>query len=278
MQKFVKRFPILAAFLLPLVVFFVVDLAAALLAYPLYSLCEPRLADYLLGDITYLIGIPLCLLLLYKAGLWNELGYRREGLGMGLLCGGLLIVTSVYDFVNYIWYLDPATFRLPSPGLFMACVVNVLLIGLCEELIFRGGVLNLLLLRWGGTKKGITRAVVLSSVLFGAVHITNWLNYPQLFWTTLSHMVYATFFGVLIAAAYLRSRNLWAVSLLHAIFDASLVLSIFSEQAAALEYTDISPLAAVNGVLTSLPYLILGMLVLEGVRPRTTAPPPYPVD
>ena len=73
----------------------------------------------------------------------------------------------------------------------------------------------------------------------------------------------------MIAAAYIRSKNLWAVSLLHAIFNASLILSVFSQEAAALEYTDISPFAAVYGVFTSVPFLLLGLVVLHGAKPET---------
>ena len=268
MAKFAYRFPVLAAFLLPAAVFLFIDLAAAASFPLLYRVPDPRVAYYLADILPYLAGIAFCGLLLWRAGLWPRLGLGRRGFWSGLFFGGLLIISSVFDFVDYVKYLDPATFTAPSPALFGACLLDVLLIGLSEELIFRGGVLNLLLRRWGHTKRGIFRAAILSSVIFGAVHFTNWVYYPQLFWSTMSQMVYAAFFGVMIAAAYIRSRNLWAAALLHAIFNSSLILSVFSTQAAALEYTDISPFAAVYGVFTSAPFLLLGLAVLHGVQPE----------
>ena len=51
--------------------------------------------------------------------------------------------------------------------------IAVCLVGLVEELVFRGVVFNLLLRAFPKTKGGITGAVVLGGVLFGLMHFSN---------------------------------------------------------------------------------------------------------
>lgn len=52
--------------------------------------------------------------------------------------------------------------------------IAVCLVGLVEELVFRGVVFNLLLRAFPKTKGGITGAVVLGGVLFGLMHFPIW--------------------------------------------------------------------------------------------------------
>ena len=265
MSKFIRRWPILAAVLFPLAVFFVIDEASLLISSLTYGLFAEDVLHYFNDILAYLPGIIVALLLLRCCGLRNDLGLRRKGFWSGLLYGGLLMVTSVYDLVEYARYLDPGTFHTPTPLLFFMCLLDIFLIGFTEELIFRAGVLNILLARFGNTKKGLYGSVLFSSALFGAVHFTNYLYYPQMFWSTMSQMVYATFFGVLIGAAYAKARNLWASATLHTVFNLSLILSVFSQEAAALEMTDVSPLSAVYSVLTSIPFLVMGLILLQTI-------------
>lgn len=267
MTNFIRKHPILTALVFTMLVFLVVD-AVSIAFYPLaYGWVSEDILYYLSDIVPYFFGIALACYLLRRFGLLDRVGFRLRGLGKGLLVGWVLIALSAYSLIEYIRYLDPYTFVTPSVALFLVCILDVFLIGVTEELIFRGGVLNILLERWGRSTGGIYLSVILTSILFGAIHFTNWVYYPQLFWSTMSQMVYASFFGVLMAAIYLRSRNLWAVALHHAFFNSSLVLSIFSQEAAVLEFTDITPEAAVYGVVTAVPYLLLGLFLLRKVRP-----------
>ncbi|MEL6777732.1 MAG: CPBP family intramembrane glutamic endopeptidase [Cyanobacteria bacterium J06597_16] len=69
---------------------------------------------------------------------------------------------------------------------------------LVEELVFRG----ILLQRWG-TKWGLRRGVMASSVLFGLLHLNNPLG--------------LTLFGLVMGLLYVRSRSLWVPIVCHAL-------------------------------------------------------------
>jgi membrane protease YdiL (CAAX protease family) len=63
----------------------------------------------------------------------------------------------------------------------------------------------------------IKKAAIISSAIFGIVHIMNIVHSPVI--ETLALLVFAFGFGILFAAIYVRSANLWAVALLHGFFN-----------------------------------------------------------
>jgi membrane protease YdiL (CAAX protease family) len=92
-------------------------------------------------------------------------------------------------------------------------------IGLSEELLVRGVILGMLLLKWGNTKKGIYISVIVSSAIFGSGHICNLIANPSFLVATLSQIVYATSIGIFFAACVLRSKTIWPMIIFHAAFD-----------------------------------------------------------
>lgn len=93
------------------------------------------------------------------------------------------------------------------------------LIGFSEELLIRGLLLSILLLKWGNTKKGIILSVLASSILFGLAHIGNLIVNPSFLVATFSQVIYATLIGIFFAACVLRSHSIWPVIILHASID-----------------------------------------------------------
>ena len=100
-------------------------------------------------------------------------------------------------------------------------VLMNLFVGLAEELLFRGLILGILLLKWGNTQKGIYICVIVSSVMFGSAHIGNFIANSNILIATLSQIVYGIFIGIFFAACVLRSKTIWTVIILHAINDFS---------------------------------------------------------
>ena len=105
-------------------------------------------------------------------------------LGLGLALGVSLASALVYrlwpsyrESANY--YLDLILHPLVLPDLIWVG----LLPGLSEELLFRGVMLPEFGLDWGG--------ILLSSLCFGALHMTNWKHWAYVVWATLIGMVFA---------------------------------------------------------------------------------------
>ena len=105
-------------------------------------------------------------------------------LGLGLALGVSLASALVYriwpsyrDSANY--YLDLILHPLVLPDLIWVG----LLPGLSEELLFRGVMLPEFGLDWGG--------ILLSSLCFGALHMTNWQHWAYVVWATLIGIIFA---------------------------------------------------------------------------------------
>lgn len=136
------------------------------------------------------------------------------------------------------------------------------LIGWTEELIFRGVILNLFLERFSKTKRGILWAVILSGVLFGAVHLTN-ISQGVTVTSAMIQAINAAFLGVIFGAVYARSGNIWLVMTFHALVDfASLMGSGIFGTGTTVE--QINQMSAAN--LIAVPVLLIPCIVL--LRPK----------
>ena len=102
-------------------------------------------------------------------------------------------------------------------------VVMELVVGFSEELVFRGLILRALL------PSGATRAVLVSSALFGLVHLGN-IVYGASVAVTLFQVVGACAFGIGMAAIVLRGGALWPAMLIHALANAALRFSYITPQ------------------------------------------------
>ena len=131
-------------------------------------------------------------------------------IGIGLLLGaGLMgmiffieIIFGWIDVKGFAWETRP-DFTNALTG----AILHMLFVAVSEETIFRGYILQNL-----EESFGTRTAVIVSSILFGALHLLNptateWANYVIPFTITLA--------GVMFAVAYLAHRSLWLPIALH---------------------------------------------------------------
>ncbi len=97
------------------------------------------------------------------------------------------------------------------------------LIGIVEEFLCRGWLFNEFLERYSDTKKGVALSVILSSLIFGVIHFTN-IGADQGLAETILQVLNATVGGIFLTLVYYKTKNIWAVITLHAIWDFSLML------------------------------------------------------
>lgn len=109
-----------------------------------------------------------------------------------------------------------------------ATIINLgiycLFIGIVEEFLCRGWLLNEFLERFSDTKKGTIQSIILSSLVFGAIHLINVLSGQGLA-ETVVQVVNATVGGIFLALVYYKTKNIWASVTLHAVWDFSIMLS-----------------------------------------------------
>lgn len=131
--------------------------------------------DYLLQAIVETVVLVIFLGITYLFGLWDIFKENAAGWTRSLYTGGFFIVYCLYAVVSgiYMCFLnDHGDVKAFYNILFF--FIAVCLVGLVEELVFRGLVFNLLLRAFPKTKGGITGAVVLGGVLFGLMHFPIW--------------------------------------------------------------------------------------------------------
>jgi len=149
-------------------------------------------------------------------GILRSWGFNNPGakvIGFAFLLGLLLFFFNIFVSGFFHTFLSLLGYRFPVSGgvdggesggisvaaaFFVGLLLIAVLPGLCEEVSHRGLLLNGL-----ASRIGIMRAVVLSSVMFGLMH----LNIVQVF--------YATILGFLMALAALATRSIWTAVIMH---------------------------------------------------------------
>ena len=105
------------------------------------------------------------------------------------------------------------------PGLIALYIIRNLAIGFCEEVMGRGVVLTVMLQKWGQSWRGIYRAVLISSALFGVAHIFNLLTGRLPAMANLAQIIVSFTLGIAFAACLLRNNAIWPVMLIHTVMD-----------------------------------------------------------
>lgn len=161
------------------------------------------------------VSIVLLCVIGYKA----ILGQRGEGFTKGLYISGFLVAYTISGLMlNLYAGILNTTYTLSPVGDILIFTITMLLVGVTEELLMRGIILNLLLDRFSNTCRGIWAAVLIESLYFGAVHITNVFIGARLdaaFWQAVN----ATIAGILFSVVYVRCNNIWFPIILHALYD-----------------------------------------------------------
>lgn len=132
--------------------------------------------------------------------------------------------TSSFLFIGIMWLtgLQCMTVKVTEPPLnALLFALQMLLVGYCEETLFRGLILNAFHGLFGNTPvAGARLAVLCSGVLFGATHLVNALH-PEIGLANAAvQAAAASFLGIYFGAVYIRTgKCLWFVALMHGVND-----------------------------------------------------------
>lgn len=192
-------------------------------------------------------------------GFQKKITEMGEGWLKGWYIGGFMIGYVMYAFVAQL-YLQAMqeTHVVQSFVNILIFTVTMFLIGVGEETIFRGAILNLFLERFPKTKGGILAAIILDGVLFGMMHLINVLSGGDVI-SVLVQACTTIMVGILFSAIYLRSRNLWIVILAHAAMDFAALLNsgVFEGGSLTDGINNIQPLTLVVVPIFLIPIMVL---------------------
>lgn len=192
---------------------------------------ENAAAKYSADIITYLIVLLALFLLImvFKANniLKNLKTFRssvsRWAFLALFLCiaGDLLLNTKYVLFIMENGYLDYQQLKFSGPFTLLLAMLVYVAVGLTEEVCCRG----ILLLIWQKFfqkhKHTKMKAALISSILFGAVHLINLANgftVSNIIYT-FSQIFFAAMYGMFFAAIMIKTKSLWFCALSHGMID-----------------------------------------------------------
>ena len=202
-------------FLEMLLVFLIIDFLMTFIAGGIASSSLfYKYGNDLIVEIFYALTILIVMLLFKNSYVFTE---KKEKFWNGVILAVPMLVISIYNFAYSI--LGLGTFNLSS---FINMLVFCTFVGIAEEFLCRGWLQNEFMERFSNNKKEVIISIILSSLIFGFMHIVN-LSVQTVF-ETIIQMINATALGFLLGSIYYKTKNIWTVIFLHAFYDFSIML------------------------------------------------------
>ena len=180
--------------------------------------------EFLLQSVNELFGLLVGLVLLARTGrLWV---YRQRGRGFldGLLVGMFpFVMVSFALSANLALAGPPEGAAVKAPWRIAAFFVCMFLIGLAEETLFRGVIAQTMLEHFGPGRAAVWKACFASGLIFGAMHLINLRASAPL--GVLIQCCITAALGMLYAAIYFRTGNLWVLVFLHTLQDCAALIN-----------------------------------------------------
>ena len=206
------------------------------------------------------VATALLVVFLYWLGWLDQSGITRSGPRQVWLIATLAVV---YLAPAYAWGLfgQSGLEALPRAwdGFSRELPIGIS-VGIAEEFLFRGVLLLVLVRAWGTSRRGVLRAVLLTSVMFGLMHAS-----PALTGEDLGHVT-ANLLGTIVSAVWwavlvLTYRTVWPGVVIHTLTN--------SATFAVAEIAQQSSLGAWGSLrvdLLELPWLVFGVWLLMSER------------
>lgn len=185
-----------------------------------------------------------CLLFIVALGGKGIVRISSKGMGEAFKAAAwLLVVDAVlvaFDIIAVAAGEDSFTLAADWPTRLIVVLFLCLGVGLFEEGLVRGLLLNGLLARLGRSRRGVMVAVLISSFVFGMMHFDFFINFndPLQVAQNFMKVLQTAMVGYLLAGILVKTRNLWAVILIHALSDFLLMFIAygFSTENLSTEY------------------------------------------
>lgn len=156
---------------------------------------------------------------------------EKETFKESFVLGKYIFVVSIIFFLIQLVPIVMSMKNGVSPSWFINLVNSIVLcifVGVFEESLFRGIIFSSFIEKLGSTKKGIIISAIISSCIFGFIHVVsfflmgtgiNVISVTQALLKTLQ----SGMLGFFLATIYLKTKNIWGISLIHAINNMFLI-------------------------------------------------------
>ncbi|MGB0891053.1 MAG: CPBP family intramembrane glutamic endopeptidase [Flavobacteriaceae bacterium] len=166
----------------------------------------------------------------------------------------------------------PLSFLVLLNGLFLNSIpdysyINLALlllycisIGFSEELSLRSVLLPLISNLFGNNKKAKIRAIFISSLIFGLLHL---IKFDKGFYGEISQVLFATFIGVMFGATLLVIKRVYPLIIIHAVIDFVAKLDLIGKPIKKVLSNPMDIESAIFSVLLTLPCLFYGIYIIK---------------
>lgn len=153
-------------------------------------------------------------------------------------------------------------------------MVGSLFIGICEEFLCRGWLLNEFLEKFGDTKKGVWFSIIASGIIFGLLHLSNYYGGMQGLLSTIYQCLTAAASGIVWGLIYYKTKNIWSVIFLHAFWDFSIFLGyivpVYSMTESIINFSLVAMVPMIGVVLAELLNLVPHIKNIDGVPSKVS--------
>lgn len=179
---------------------------------------EPSMIDHLWYVEIVLVGIAAFFSVRYFG--WREVGFGRLRMRQLWWLAPVALIVAVMS-ANLANELRAGALTPQAVRFLAACAATTLMVGLSEELMYRGVVLQAFALRYGPAK-----AVVLSAVLFALLHSVNVLGGLSVGGMVVQ-LGFTFLFGLYFGTLAIRIGNITPLIIVHALWDFLLISSSY---------------------------------------------------
>ena len=172
--------------------------------------------DYVLSSVNNLVAFVVLIIIAKKIGLFDDIPWNVKGVFKGLLLGIPVLLFCLVQLSGILEATYDYSIVINVFGV-VAALIYCVAIALWEEFLCRGVILTNMFKKWGNSKNGIIKSVILSAFIFGAAHVItgfggDWTN-------TTIQIVYASFMGLLFGVIYIKTKSLASTIVLHFILN-----------------------------------------------------------
>lgn len=168
------------------------------------------------GIFTRLLIITAAVWIIGKLNLKNYNGLNKSKKLNNLQALGIPSIFILLGIIsNWDIYIDTKI------SILLLFTLSVIIVGIAEEMIFRGIIQPLFIRYFKNQKKVLYLSIIFSALIFGVIHYFNILKEPNNFWGITHQVFFAISIGVFLGGLMLRTNSIIIPSLFHGLVNFS---------------------------------------------------------
>lgn len=184
------------------------------------SFVDNNFLDLIIQSIIQLLSSTFMVYMINKYFDWESIGFNKmEYKNLIWFVPYILIIIGMgITFIQEI-FINISSYNIEIWITLFLTLLGIIMAGYCEEVLFRGILLNSLI-----KEKGIILAMIISSIGFSILHITTIFNGASII-GAIYNVIYASLLGFSFVALAIVINNIWPLVIYHILWNYLLIAS-----------------------------------------------------